>query len=109
MSLEIIPEREPRGLRVVGEVDLATAPGLSQAISAALMEDPRGLVLDVSGVSFMDSTGIHALIEAARLMAEEDPLVLLSPSAQVRRVLDLLGLDGGLPGVRIVDRSHAAD
>jgi anti-anti-sigma factor len=94
---------------VVGEVDLATAPRLSQAISAALMEDRTGLVLDVSGVSFMDSTGIHALVDAARLMAEEEPLVLLSPNVQVRRVLDLLGLDGGLPGVRIVDRSHAAD
>ena len=93
-------ERGPDGrtLIVDGEVDLASADRLVDAVSRMLDGSPPRL--DVRKVSFLDSTGVHALIRIARMQGGDVELV--APSREVRRVLDLVGLDSGLP-VRIVE------
>lgn len=80
-------------VRLVGELDLAGAPALSEAVSRAT-EDGGGrpLVLDMSDVSFIDSTGVRTLLEAAQSVGGS--LALLSPSTAVTRVLDLTRLRG---------------
>lgn len=82
------------GISVSGEIDTHTAPSLAAAIAAA---DRRELTLDFSGVEFIDSSGLRVLIQAHRKAAESGGTLRLSnPSAMVRRVLDISGLDDHL-------------
>jgi anti-anti-sigma factor len=96
MPLHIDPTE--RGFRLEGELDLATSRDLLTAIRARPGDAP--LTLDFSGVTFMDSSGLRALLEAARGRGEGDVLVVLDPSAQVRRVLEI-SLPDGAPGLLV--------
>jgi anti-sigma B factor antagonist len=78
---------------VAGEVDLATAPVLQAAMLAALAAAPVELTVDLDAVSFLDSSGIQALLNGwKRAGADGIPFVIASPPAQVRKVLDITGL-----------------
>lgn len=70
---------------VSGEIDLATAP----EVEALARAGSNGLALDLSGVRFIDSSGLRALI---RIQEETSPLVLLSPSPVVRKLLALTNM-----------------
>jgi anti-anti-sigma factor len=97
MPLHIDPT--DRGYRLVGELDLAT----SEDLLLAIRERPASnqpLMLDFSGVSFMDSSGLRALLEAARGRVDDDLLVIDDPTPQVRRVLEI-SLPDGAPGLEI--------
>lgn len=84
---------------VAGDVDIATAASLSEAVLAALDEAPdRGVVLDFTEVSFMDSSGLRAVLDISRrLDTGRGGLVLLSPNRPVRKLLSLAGLDERMP------------
>jgi anti-sigma B factor antagonist len=79
-------------IRAAGELDLAGAPRLRRAAERSA-RDARDLpvVLDLSQVSFIDSTGVRALLDI-RELAGGRPVVLLTPSPTVARVLDLTQL-----------------
>jgi anti-sigma B factor antagonist len=80
---------------VSGELDLATAPELSAAV--AQHRDAQLLVLDLTAVTFIDSTGVRVLIETDRSCAgSSSRLAVLAGDGPVRRVLSLCGLDGQL-------------
>ncbi len=97
MQLEITPTDD--GFRLEGELDMATADDLSQLLRVASSKgDP--IVLDFSGLSFMDSSGLRALLEGAGRPNENGPVVILNPSDQVRRVLDI-SIPGGMPGLEV--------
>ena len=97
MQLEITATDE--GFRLEGELDMATAESLSEVLrTAAPNEDP--IVLDFEGVSFMDSSGLRALLEGTGLPKERGPVVILNPTPQVRRVLDI-SIPGGIPGLEV--------
>lgn len=96
MQLEITPTKE--GFRLEGELDMATADDLTQLLRAPSDHDP--LVLDFSGVSFMDSSGLRALLEGPASGSAD--LVILNPTPQVRRVLDI-SIPGGTPGLEVRD------
>ena len=82
-------------IMVSGELDLATVPLLS---AAATEHDDAGLlVLDLTAVTFIDSTGVRVLIEADHSCAGSGSrLVVLTGDGAVRRVLDLCKLDDRL-------------
>ena len=84
-------------VRPAGEVDLSTAPVLTAAI-AELLGDGSGsrtVVVDLSEVSFLDSSGVAAIAAARRLAREGgSELVLRSPPAMVAKVLDITGMSG---------------
>jgi anti-sigma B factor antagonist len=85
-------------LIVEGEVDLAGAPDLHQALL-----DSAGAgttVVDLSGVTFIDSTGLQILIMAGRSLNGTGPLVLRSPSRAVQRLL-AIALPDGAPEIAI--------
>ena len=71
-----------------GEIDLASAPGLEREIFAALDRHPSLLVVDLAGVAFVDSSGVNALVQAARRAGDDTKLVLRSPSEACRRVFE---------------------
>jgi anti-sigma B factor antagonist len=77
-------------IAVTGELDLETAPQLGEEVEIAVWSSVGAFVLDLSGVTFLDSSGLHALLRARAYLAREDrPLVLVCPPGPARRVLDL--------------------
>jgi anti-anti-sigma factor len=78
---------------VSGEIDLASAPYLGDALTAAIDTGQGPVVVDLAEVTFMDSTGLGVLVFAHnRLAREERQLQLRSPSARVMRVVEVSGL-----------------
>jgi anti-anti-sigma factor len=76
-----------------GELDPHTAPALRQRIDETTDESVDVLVLDVSGLRFIDSSGLRVIISAHKEMAARDGhLVLRSPTETTRRLLDITGL-----------------
>jgi anti-anti-sigma factor len=66
---------------------------LRAAIEALIDEGSRQLVVDLSDVSFMDSSGVRALLLARRRLDREgDFWAVVCPDPDIRRVLDLLGV-----------------
>ena len=96
MPLQI--DATDRGLKLAGELDMATAQELLAAIRDHAGEDE--VVLDFSGVSFMDSSGLRALLEAARDREGDGAVAIVDPTPQVRRVLDI-SLPDGAPGLEV--------
>jgi anti-anti-sigma factor len=78
---------------VCGEVDFATVSILSQRLSEAAARQPDRLVIDLSEAGFIDAACVHAITRTRHALPEHCPLVLLSPAPQVRRVLEICGLD----------------
>ncbi|HEX6312142.1 MAG TPA: STAS domain-containing protein [Acidimicrobiia bacterium] len=79
---------------VTGEIDMATAPTLSRDLQAAIREHPARVLVDLSGVAFLDSSGINALVRAQHLVDGFGvDLVLESPNEACQRVLKVAGLD----------------
>ena len=77
---------------VAGDVDLETAPALWTALEPVLMSADR-LVLDLSQVTFIDSSGLGVLVRASQLLGRREALVVRSPQPQARRVFQLAGID----------------
>jgi anti-sigma B factor antagonist len=81
-------------LSVHGEIDLGTAPVLREALSWVLEQRTGPVVVDLSEVSFMDSTGVHVLLDTLELLRLENRrlAIVCREGGQVHRVLALLGL-----------------
>lgn len=81
-------------VKVDGEVDLSNAAGLRQHLIHQVQEANYNIAVDLSHVEFMDSSGLAVLISGLRRTKEHDgSLVLISPTASVKRVLAITGLD----------------
>jgi anti-sigma B factor antagonist len=80
-------------LVVTGEVDLAYAAELREAGEAALTPLAGTVRVDLSGVTFMDSTGLAALVAIRNKAGSSHVLILEKPVRSVRRILEVTGLD----------------
>ena len=80
-------------LSLTGELDLYTAPALREALQGAVERSPKRLVVDLAGVTFIDSTALGALVEARSRLARDDAFALAAPGLEVRRALEVSGLD----------------
>jgi anti-anti-sigma factor len=98
----VLEYRSDQGIAVAkagGEVDIATSglfrEGLLRAVTS---KDHPGLVVNLAGVTFMDSTGIGVLVGIWRVIrATSGALAVAEPSPQVRRTLTTAGLTKILP------------
>lgn len=82
----------------LGELDLATARRAEQEIVRVEATDARAIVLDLSGLAFMDSTGVRMMLSAqARSRADANRLTMLRGGPAVQRVLELCGVAQLLP------------
>ena len=80
--------------RLTGELDISTAPRLEEALLRAEADGPALLVIDLSELGFMDSTGLRLLIGAdGRAREAGRRLVLIQGNEMVQRVLRLTRLD----------------
>jgi anti-anti-sigma factor len=95
-ALSIAVTRPAEGVvlvTLVGEVDILSVGDLKRRAGqfAALM--PAHVVFDLSGLEFIDSSGINALVQAVRTVETEGgTAVLAAPSAEARRVFEIIGL-----------------
>jgi anti-anti-sigma factor len=89
----IAVEREGEDVRllVAGELDIASAPVLASRIEE---ERPRALLLDLSAVTFIDSTGLRAVLAAHDEFGERLRIVASEPAM---RLFILVGADERLP------------
>jgi len=78
------------GLRLVGELDLAAASQLGRQLAEA--ETTDGFVLDVSELTFIDSSGCGTILSYLRGAGDETRLVLANPSPALFRTFELMGL-----------------
>jgi anti-anti-sigma factor len=96
-------------IRVVGEIDLHTAPILRTALDEVIASQRERLVLDLRAVSFMDCSGINVLVAARRGIQERDSsLCLVAPPAGsiVGKLLHLTGLHRVLQIHHSVEEAH---
>ena len=105
-GLRITVEQPSAGLIVVspaGELDLSNGDTFEEAISDARTKKPETLVLDLTGLTFMDSSGLRILLDAwnEAQLADRRLMLVVPTDGLVRRVLQISGCDGVLP---IVDQ-----
>lgn len=80
-------------LSIQGEVDLVTAPELEAALERARPTQRGRLIVDLRGVSFLDSTGLVLLLRHQReAVADGRRLIVVKGPPHVQRVFDLTGL-----------------
>ena len=85
-------------IALFGELDLATAGDVEQELQRVEAGDAASIVLDLSGLTFMDSTGVRLLVNAStRSRTDNGRLRLLRGPASVQRVMELSGVDELLP------------
>jgi anti-sigma B factor antagonist len=91
-------------LSLRGEVDISTVALLEERIDAAL-EGGSQLVLDLTGVSFIDSTGLRLVISTRQRLTEDGELALVVADGPVTRLLEITGLDGAFPVFATVEEA----
>ena len=97
--LVIIAEHHPRRpvLRLLGELDVSNRGLLQNLISSVLERRPQMLVLDLSGLGFMDCSALSVLADAHRRMADDQCSLFVTGSQPiVRRLISVVGLDAHL-------------
>jgi anti-sigma B factor antagonist len=100
MDVQRVPD-DTSGRVVVaarGQVDLATAPELAKALAEARGDGVTEIVVDLTAVDFLDSTGVRVLVQAARQAAQAGVrLYLQGAQGWVARVLEITGVAEYLP------------
>jgi anti-sigma B factor antagonist len=85
-------------IEVQGEVDMFTAPKLRECLVTAADQGQNQIVVDLSKVSFMDSTGLGTLVAGLKRVKENDgTLALVCSHRPVLRVLSITGLTNVFP------------
>ena len=93
-------ERRGRTHRLIprGELDLATAPLLREAFDDAVRDgDAEKIVIDLTELAFMDSSGINLLLQLTEACSDTDRLRIVNGAPMVVRVLDISGARPRLP------------
>ncbi|MCX8087763.1 MAG: STAS domain-containing protein [Meiothermus ruber] len=94
---EMISETAAR-FAIEGRLDVQQAPVLRQSLGEARDRGAKDLRLDMSGVDFMDSAGLAALVSGLKQVKNNGgSLVIENPSPAVRKVLELTLLDKVIP------------
>jgi anti-anti-sigma factor len=82
---------------VAGELDITTATSMSRRLLAIGAAHPERLVLDLSGLAFIDVAGARALDEAHKALTGECPVTVRPPRPSARKIFELTGLMGISP------------
>jgi anti-sigma B factor antagonist len=90
-----------------GEIDIATAPQLKSRLVGLLGEGFSRLVVDLSEVSYLDSTGLGVLVAFSRRLPEDGEVALAQPPGAVSRLLEITGLDATFAVHATVDEAVA--
>ena len=101
-------ETDPHVIEVAGDVDLYSAPELQEMTARAIDAGSRDLIVDLSRVTFLDSTGLGILVSTLnRLRRMRGTLALIVSDYDVERLLELSGLHGTFTIFRSRDEALA--
>jgi anti-sigma B factor antagonist len=104
-----VEEREGAVIvELVGELDLYNAQLLRDALFTAAADGPERLVVELSGVTFVDSTALGVLIETRTRLANRRAFLLVGPGLEIRRALEISGLDRHFAVHHTLDEALAA-
>jgi anti-anti-sigma factor len=95
-TLEIEIAKEAPIARLIGEVDASNAPGFTAQLKDAVPNTAIGLVLDLSGTTYIDSSGIHLIFDLADALRRRQQTLQLvvPPDTFVADVLGAVSLSG---------------
>jgi anti-anti-sigma factor len=97
MAIEVARSGEVVHLRLSGEFDLAAVPEFDAEMAAAEADGPAAIVVDLTALTFMDSSGLRALVTADdRVRAAHRRLAIVPGPPAVRRVFEITQLEGRL-------------
>jgi len=95
-------------LAVSGEVDVATAPRLREALLDLVSQGKHRIVVDLGGVEFLDSTGLGVLVGALkRVRTQDGALALVCTEPRILKVFEITGLTKVFPMHGTVDEAVA--
>lgn len=90
----IAREDRPNVLALEGEIDLHVSPAIAASLSNMIEKKPKKLVVDLSGVTYVDSSGLAVLIEAMQKVGEQGSEFALSGLQEsVRTIFEIARLD----------------
>jgi anti-sigma B factor antagonist len=92
LRIEVCRDGVIATVTVSGELDLANAPRLTECLLKTAETHPERLVLDLSGLVFVDVAGARALDEAHKVLEAECPVILRQPRPSARKIFRLTGL-----------------
>ena len=109
VTLDVESRHTDTGVTVLapsGRLDVAGAPALKEAVSEAIKDEKPRLVIDMEGVSFVDSSGLGSVVAALKqVRSSKGDLRLAAPNQQVRVVLELTTLDRVFPYYATVEEA----
>jgi anti-sigma B factor antagonist len=109
VSLEVESRQTDSGVTVLapsGRLDVGGAPALKEAVSEAMKNGQPRLVIDMEGVTFVDSSGLGSVVSALKqVRTSKGDLRLAAPNQQVRVVLELTTLDRVFPYFATVEEA----
>jgi anti-sigma B factor antagonist len=92
-----------------GELDLYNAHEVREALLSSIAESPERVVVDLTDVTFIDSTALGVLIEARTRLENRRAFLLAAPGMETRRALEISGLDRHFAVHDTVDGALAAE
>jgi anti-anti-sigma factor len=109
-ELELDDPGDVRVARLVGELDLSNATDIADALAAAAEEAVLGLVIDMTGLTHIDSAGVRLLFDLRRrLSVRRQTLALAVPAdARIRDVLEMAAVHATVPVTGTLDEAVAA-
>lgn len=100
VPLSLAIEAQPDAVKIAprGDLDLATVGQLQRELERVIDARPPRIVIDLRGVEFMDSTGLHALLNA-HTQAQQDnwELTIIPGSRAVQRIFEITATIDRLP------------
>ena len=103
-AIDVEPDRDLAIVRVHGELDLATADELELALLGMATQP---VVVDLAGVTFLDSTALGVLLRVSGSRPAEAPFFLLDPRPELQRVFQITGVDRRLRFVSSVEEARS--
>ena len=95
-------------LALVGELDMASADRLQQAVDDDALRTETSVVLDLEGLQFIDSTGLRVILRALeRCRGRGQEFAITRGSPQVQRLLSITGVAAHLPTISSTDEMVA--
>jgi anti-anti-sigma factor len=85
-----------RGCRLSGEIDFTSSGPIQSTLLSMILPGGGVVVADLTGVTFLDSSGLGVLVQAHRTAVERDNRLIVVASPPVRKLLRLTGLDSVL-------------
>jgi anti-anti-sigma factor len=83
---------------LTGEVDMSNATSVRQQIAESVTPEDDAVIVDLSELAFMDSAGLHSVVELGTVLEErrQQLLVCVPPGSPMQRAIEIIGLPGAV-------------